>query len=311
MKTKVKQTGTPKEATKQSILLQELSQLSDGREKIRAANQSYVERHPELRTLMDEFSNAVISDKPNDIIKFGAKWFASLKTGGMGFAPLVFCGPVGAGRRTIVKRLFEQYPHLFAVPIQTTTREAKKTEIDGEDFYFVGMKQFDEMEEEGKFIYVDMVYQNKYGVTLQAVEDIIDQKKIAFISCDFEAHYKYRECDLDCKFFFLTTPTVDVLEERLKKSLRYGEGQVHEMIDAAVPIIQYGTSDGNFDVIIYNEDLDKCYYDFVMALTGWYASADIEPPQKPNSDVESGDGSASAEAESKGGSKGGSKASKK
>ena len=70
MKQAAKPVGTKKDETKQSILMEELGKLQKSREQIRDQNMKYVERHPEFKTLMDEFATAVIAEKPSDIIKF-------------------------------------------------------------------------------------------------------------------------------------------------------------------------------------------------------------------------------------------------
>ena len=169
MKQAVKPAGTPKNATQKTILESELVRLAEMRARMRDANARYVERHPELRTLMDEFVSATIAQKPNDIIKFGAKWFASLREGQIGFPPLILTGTSGAGTTTMVDRLLKAYPRVFAKPVETTTRNAKEYELDGEDFYFVSEEQFQKMTEAGDFIHWHPVYENFYGLSLEGM----------------------------------------------------------------------------------------------------------------------------------------------
>ena len=62
-------------------------------------NQVYLERHPEIRSLLDEFVAGIIRDKPSDLIKYGSLFFNSLRSrSGMGPSPVVIAGPSGVGK---------------------------------------------------------------------------------------------------------------------------------------------------------------------------------------------------------------------
>lgn len=284
MKQAAKPVGTKKDETKQSILMEELGKLQKSRESIREQNMKYVERHPELKTLMDEFSTAVIAEKPSDIIKFGAKWFATLRSGGMGFPPLVLTGPSGCGKTTFVEKLMKDFPHLFTKAIETTTRIQKENEVDGRDFHFVDEMQFDEMKEQGKFVHWWPVMQNFYGITVDAVEDVYDQKKLCIVDCEMANVESWRNSPLDCKYFFLTPPSMDALEERLQKSQNYNKVQIDERMEAAGAQIDEGTTEGNFDQVVYNDNLARSYSEMVRVISSWYMAADITPPPMPSDD---------------------------
>lgn len=42
-------------------------------------NAAYLQRHPELRTLMDQFMEAALAQKPADIVKFAVNFFTKLR----------------------------------------------------------------------------------------------------------------------------------------------------------------------------------------------------------------------------------------
>ena len=73
----------------------ELKKLQDQRTIISQENKKYIDKHPELATLIDQFVSACISHKPNDIVKFGAHFFSDLrKSAGLGPCPVVFAGSI-------------------------------------------------------------------------------------------------------------------------------------------------------------------------------------------------------------------------
>jgi len=67
--------------------------LQDQRNIISQENKKYIEKHPELATLIDQFVSACISHKPTDIVKFGVFFFNDLrKSTSAGPVPVVFAG---------------------------------------------------------------------------------------------------------------------------------------------------------------------------------------------------------------------------
>jgi guanylate kinase len=279
MKQAAKPSGQSKTATKDSILASELERLQEARARLKDGNARYIERHPELRTLMDEFIAATIAQKPSDIIKFGAKWFASLREGQKGHAPLIITGPSGVGCTTIYNMLMKKYRKVFAKPLETTTRAPKDYETHGEDFYFVSEFEFQSMIERKEFISWNPVYENFYGITLDSVEKVIESGKIALLDLPVDKLEPYRKCPLEIKYLFLTPPSVDALEDRLIACQRYNPSTIDDKVEKAPELIEMGMNDPGFDANINNDELQTAFQEVVYQLIGWYQNADIDPPE--------------------------------
>ena len=144
--------------------------------------------------------------------------------------------------------------------------------------------------------------QNFYGITIDAVEDVYEEKKICLVDCDMSNVAAWRASPLDCKYFFLAPPSLDALEDRLKKSQKYGPRVIEEKMEAAHAEMDEGTTDGVFDQIVYNDRMARSYSEFVRSVSSWYMSADIEPPVLP-SDDESGSGASDEKSVKSGASK--------
>lgn len=71
--------GTAVGATQASILAEELATLKEQRSRMKEENASYLAKHPELRTLLDEFMIAALAAKPPDVVKFAAIFFTQMK----------------------------------------------------------------------------------------------------------------------------------------------------------------------------------------------------------------------------------------
>lgn len=136
-------------------------------------NKCYVDRHPELRTIIDEFVAATISFKPDDIVKFAATYFSDLKKNGkLGPKPFVIAGPSGVGKGTLIDKLLTKYPETFGFSVSHTTRSAREGEVNGVHYNFVSKPAFEEAVERGDFIEYAKVHANYYGTSIQAVEKV-------------------------------------------------------------------------------------------------------------------------------------------
>ena len=66
-------------STQASILAEEMATLREQRSRMKEENAAYLSKHPELRTLLDEFMIAALTAKPPDVVKFAAIFFTQMK----------------------------------------------------------------------------------------------------------------------------------------------------------------------------------------------------------------------------------------
>lgn len=143
------------------------------RSAIGEANDQYIRKHPELRTLLDDFVTAVINHKPNDLVNFGTFYFNNLrKNGKVGPCPIIIAGPSGVGKGTIINKLLESFPELFGFSVSHTTRAPRQGEVDGVHYNFVTKADFEEAVERGDFVEYAKVHTNYYGTSIQAIEKV-------------------------------------------------------------------------------------------------------------------------------------------
>jgi guanylate kinase len=151
----------------------ELQKLQEYRAKIGSENQKYINDHPELRTLIDDFVAAVIAHKPEDLVKFGAFFFSDLrKNGHLGPAPVVIAGPSGVGKGTLINRLLKDFPESFGFSVSHTTRAPRPGEEHGVHYHFVSKGDFEQAVEKADFIEYAKVHTSYYGTSLSAVEKV-------------------------------------------------------------------------------------------------------------------------------------------
>ena len=58
------------------------------------------------------------------------------------YKPVVFVGPSGAGKGTLITALMKKFPDKFAFSVSATTRQPREGEIDGVHYNFVTVEKF-------------------------------------------------------------------------------------------------------------------------------------------------------------------------
>ena len=99
---------------------------------------------------------------------------------------IVISAPSGAGKTSIVHYLLKNIPELD-FSISACSREKRKNEIDGEDYYFLGVDGFQQQIKANAFLEWEQVYENQYYGTLKSeMENIWNKGKIVIFDVDVE-----------------------------------------------------------------------------------------------------------------------------
>jgi len=168
---------------------------------------------------------------------------------------LVFSAPSGSGKTTIVRHLLKQERFHLEFSISATSRDPREFEKDGEDYYFIDLKDFKNKIKGGDFLEWEEVYRdNFYGTLKSEVARIWALKKHVIFDIDvvggLRIKKKYPEETLSV---FVKPPSVDELKIRLKKRKTESEEKINMRIAKAS--VELATAP-QFDKVIKNYDLE-------------------------------------------------------
>jgi hypothetical protein len=137
-------------------------------------HRNYLESHPELRTMLDSFVTAILTEKPIDIMKFSASYFTSQTNSDSKFGPcpVIIVGPSGVGKGTLINKLLEAFPNVFGFSVSHTTRSPRPGEVNGVHYNFVTIPEMEHAIARGEFIEYAKVHTNYYGTSFKAVDDV-------------------------------------------------------------------------------------------------------------------------------------------
>ena len=82
---------------------------------------------------------------------------------------------------------------------------------------------------------------------------------ICILDIDVQGVISMKKTTLKSNYIFIMPPTIEILEERLKARGTETEESLQKRLNVAPRDMEYGKADGNFDLIIVNNDLDTAY----------------------------------------------------
>ncbi|QRN83196.1 guanylate kinase [Chloroflexota bacterium] len=168
---------------------------------------------------------------------------------------IVISGPSGIGKDTVVMGLKKRnLPFHFV--ITATSREPRRYEVDGKDYFFYSQDKFEEMIANGEFLEYAWVYTAYKGVPKFQVREALASGEDVVMRLDFQGAQTVREMCPEAILIFLTANTKEEWLKRLHDRRSETEEELTVRIDTAKA--EYESLD-IFDYIVNNEQskLDK------------------------------------------------------
>ncbi|WP_346237405.1 guanylate kinase [Niabella insulamsoli] len=168
---------------------------------------------------------------------------------------IIITAPSGAGKTSITRYLLERFPQL-AFSISAATRAPRANEVDGKDYYFLKLKDFQEKIRNNEFVEWEMVYEGKYYGTLKSELDRLwKEKKFPLLDIDVKgAIHVQQQFPQSALSIFIEPPSVRELARRLASR----GTETEESLQTRVNKAEYEMSfSHHFDHIVVNDDLQE------------------------------------------------------
>lgn len=166
---------------------------------------------------------------------------------------IVISGFSGVGKGTVVKKLIEKYG--YSLSVSATTREPRPGEVDGKDYYFKTVAEFENLIDYNGFIEWAQYVENYYGTPRKFVEDEIEKGNNVILEIEVQGAMRVKEQYPNAVLIFLTAPDAHSLKERLE-----GRGTEDAKVIAKRLKRAYEETDDMpcYDYLVVNDDLDTC-----------------------------------------------------
>ncbi len=176
----------------------------------------------------------------------------------------VIAAPSGAGKTTIVKALVARNPDL-RFSISYTTRQKRRTEVDGVDYLFVDVDDFEKLRDEGELLEFAEVFDNFYATSRSQVEKHLAEGQDVILEIDWQGAQQVRESMPECVTIFILPPSLEELERRLRDRRTDSPEVIDRRLRDAMSDMAHWDE---FDHVIINDKLEQAVTDLENVLAG-------------------------------------------
>lgn len=174
---------------------------------------------------------------------------------------LIFSGPSGVGKGTIVKELRKRSDKI-RLSVSATTRAPRPEDVEGVTYYFKTMEEFEAMIDRDEFLEYAVYTGNCYGTPAGPVDEMLDAGYDVVLEIEVQGALQVLERRPDAVSVFIAAPSFAELERRLKgRGDTSGADLEHRLQTAR---IEY-TLAPKYDYIVVNDRVERCA-DEVMAI---------------------------------------------
>lgn len=185
---------------------------------------------------------------------------------------LVVTGPSGAGKGTLIRELVERVPGI-EVTVSATTRERRRAEADGREYWFLSDAVFTERIARGKFLEHVEFSGHRYGTLRSELDRIAANGHVPLLELETEGALRVKQ-DVPGAVTIFISASVDELERRLRERATESSGEIHERIELARKQLDQA---GEFDHVIENDDLERAVGELTTLVRGLVSPAATMP----------------------------------
>ncbi len=164
----------------------------------------------------------------------------------------VIAAPSGAGKTSLVRKLLERDPRL-RFSISYTTRNPRKSEKHGRDYFFVDKAEFRKRVKRGAFLEHARVFDNWYGTSGEHVDELRDAGHTVLLEIDWQGAQQVRKRAPDAQTIFILPPNAAELERRLRARGTDAEATIQRRLRDSLGDMTHWDE---FEHLIVNDDFE-------------------------------------------------------
>ena len=160
--------------------------------------------------------------------------------------------PSGGGKTTIIKELRKKDVNL-EYSVSVTTREPRKDEKEGVDYYFLDRETFLKKIEDKAFAEWAEVHGEYYGTLVSQIDQDTSMGKKILLDTDVQGGLNLKKTRTNALLIFLLPPSMNVLKARLMKRGTETEEEIKSRLDTAKEEMKMADE---YDFVVINDDLE-------------------------------------------------------
>ena len=168
---------------------------------------------------------------------------------------IIISGTTCAGKGTVIKKLLEDDNNLN-LSISYTSREMRKGEIEGIDYYFISREEFERKIDNDEFLeYAKVRYGEYFGTPKKEVIEKLESGKDIILEIDVQGAKIIKEKYPETLLIFIMAPSMKEIKKRIIARGAETKEQIIERFKTAYNEIN---EVNKYNYVVINDDLDEC-----------------------------------------------------
>ncbi len=170
--------------------------------------------------------------------------------------PIILSAPSGGGKTTIARELLRRRTDL-GYSVSCTTRNPRVGEVEGRDYYFLSVAEFERRRDAGDFAESAEVHGNMYGTLRSEVERVLGSGKHVVMDIDVQGALQFTRVFPQSVTIFVLPPSAEVLLDRLRQRRTESKEQLAKRLQSALQELQAVEL---YEYVVTNDDLTKAVH---------------------------------------------------
>ena len=166
---------------------------------------------------------------------------------------IILTGPSGVGKGTVIKEILGREKNIW-LSISATTRNPRKGEEEGKNYYFLSEDKFKKMIVNNLFLEWAQFAGNYYGTPISSVSRKIEDGLTVLLEIEVEGAKQIKEKFPEALSIFLLPPNKEELEKRIRNRGTDKEDAIEKRLSRANFEIE---KSNEFDFSVVNYRIDK------------------------------------------------------
>ena len=166
---------------------------------------------------------------------------------------IVLSGPSGSGKGTIIKSLLKQRDDTV-LSVSVTTRQPRPGEVDGVHYFFRTREEFERMIEDNALLEWAEYNGNYYGTPEDAIKGWLNEGKNVLLEIEVQGAEQVLNHRSDCVSIFITIPSMEELERRLRDRGTENEQTIRGRMEVARREL---TRAFRYDYVVLNDEVEQ------------------------------------------------------
>ena len=174
----------------------------------------------------------------------------------------IIAAPSGCGKTSLVEALIKKTKNL-CVSVSHTTRPPRPDEVNGINYYFVSINEFEEMIKNNAFVEHAMVFDNHYGSSTKLIREKLDEGVDVILEIDWQGARQVKENMPNSVSIFILPPSNEALLGRLKQRAQDNDETINKRMSDAQNQMQHFNE---FDYLVINDDFNSALNDLNLII---------------------------------------------